>query len=143
MQRGNRSTKMTVYSSGYSMKACEQLYQRNNVISRLGSASIGNTFKPKSTTNDNVNVNCHMSTSGYLNRSNCSVEMSHLWECGQWTSANEFLFVKNAKMIDIRNYGNFLLNKHKPKLSVISPNSIESTLLLSKLHVTRYFVCLC
>ena len=86
-----------------------------------------------------------------------SIEMSHLWDCGEWTSGNEHLsidykyesksnindlcnynLIDNAKIIDIINIDNFFINKHKPKLTIISPKSIDNTLLLSKIYVKRY-----
>ena len=168
----------------------------NNIINHM--RGINNTKKTNSTSNsmnnknnmncNNINSNHHRHTSNNNNnsnnnmnnsingdnnnnkQSNNSVKVSHLWPCGQWTTADELLhinydcnnnsknnnnnnnretdnhicsscnydLISNAKVVDISSVGNFFVNKNRPKLTIISPNSIDNTLLLSKICVARY-----
>ena len=135
-----------ITSSQYSIKACEKLYNKNQIT---------RGYDDNQSTNQNSSryqvVDCKKSITKSDSSIGRCVEMSHFWPCGQWTCANEVLDIdnnindsySNKSIISNCKYnftiGNFFLNKHKPQLSIVSPKSVDNSLLLSKLCVTRYF----
>ena len=87
---------MSVSSSDDSINACEKMYpkiktvrilleQKNTVVH----ANVQpNVLEVKNCGMDN---NKHINMRANLNGSNHSIEISHLWDCGEWTCANEYL----------------------------------------------------
>ena len=67
----------------------------------------------------NTNINISMN-------SDCA-KVSHLWHCGEWTHSNQtpYYWTNDRK--------NTIDGFSPPKLTVITPNSLENTLTLSKI----------
>ena len=94
---------------------------------------------------------------GYDNYNNTAyMKISHLWQCGEWTHAEKLLdirhylrsininatnynAIRDAKVItkDVIHAESFLIHNHTPQLSIIQPRSLNHSLLLSKLCLTR------